>query len=292
MSDARCSCAGFGPVSRRLQQSAGAASSDHAQVTDIATNAAPTAPGIAVTAAPGVAFDYHYAFRLPPARIADAQEVHAQACEKLGLARCHITGMRYSLLGDDRVAAMLAFKLDPTIARAFGKQGIASVDAADGMLVNAEITGTDAGTAIAHAQQQLGDVKARLAHIDEQLARPGLGKDARAMLEAQRAEIAQAPAQTSAQIADLRDSLATTPMEFEYESGEVVRGFDARSPFADALATITSSAQTTLIVVLQVLAVLVPPLFVAALLWALWHALTPLRRRFPRLRARRDTPSD
>lgn len=249
-------------------------------------------PGVAVTAAPGVAFNYHYAFRLPPARISAAQEAHAQACEKLGILRCRITGMRYTLLGDDRIAASLAFKLDPTIARAFGKQGIATIDAADGMLVNAEITGTDAGAAIGRAQQQLGDVKAQLARIDQQLARPGIGKDVRATLEQQRAEIAQAPAQTNAQIADLRDSLATTPMVFDYESGRVIRSFDPRSPFADALATITASAQTTLIVVLQVLATLVPPLVVLGLLWLLWRALAPLRKRLTLTRSRADAPSD
>jgi hypothetical protein len=270
------------------------ASDEHLMTTDVATttNDAIAAPGIAVTAAPGVAFNYRYAFRLPPARIAAAQEVHAQACEKLGISRCRITGMRYTLLGDDRVAAMLAFKLDPTLARAFGKQGIVSVDAADGMLTNAEIAGTDAGAAIERAQQQLGDARARLASIDEQLARPGLTKDARAVIEEQRAEIAQAPAQTNSQIADLRDSLATTPMVFDYESGTVIRSFDPRSPFADALATVTASAQTTLMVVLQVLAALVPPLILAALLWWLWRALTPLRTRITRTRSRPEPSSD
>jgi len=118
---------------------------------DVAPGTTPPAVapgGIAVTAAPGVAFSYHYAFRLPSARIAAAQEAHAQACEKLGIARCRITGMRYRLLGENNVEAMLAFKLDPAIARAFGKNGIGVVEAAQGTLVDAEITGTDAGAEI------------------------------------------------------------------------------------------------------------------------------------------------
>src|SRR5687767_9511642 len=44
-------------------------------------------PNISVSAAPGVAFNYRYAFRLPNARIAPAQEAHAAMCEKLGIAR-------------------------------------------------------------------------------------------------------------------------------------------------------------------------------------------------------------
>ncbi|MDB5676441.1 MAG: hypothetical protein JWM65_3423, partial [Sphingomonas bacterium] len=70
--------------------------------------------GIAVTAAPGVAFNYHYGFSLASAQIAGAQEAHAGMCEKLGIARCRITGMKYRLLGENRVEAQLALKLDPT----------------------------------------------------------------------------------------------------------------------------------------------------------------------------------
>jgi uncharacterized lipoprotein len=55
-----------------------------------------SAPGVNVTAAPGVAFNYRYAFQLPSSRIAAAQEAHASACETLGLTKCRITGMRYN----------------------------------------------------------------------------------------------------------------------------------------------------------------------------------------------------
>ena len=65
--------------------------------------------GVAVTAAPGVAFNYRYAFSLPAERISAAQEDHAASCEKLGIARCRITGLRYQLLGEGRIVAMLAF---------------------------------------------------------------------------------------------------------------------------------------------------------------------------------------
>src|SRR5215207_2894852 len=57
-------------------------------------------PNIAVSAAPGVAFNYRYAYRLPNARIAPAQEAHAAMCEKLGITRCRMTGMRYSLVNE------------------------------------------------------------------------------------------------------------------------------------------------------------------------------------------------
>jgi hypothetical protein len=103
------------------------------------------APGLSVTAAPGVAFDYRYAFRLPSARIAAVQEGHAQACEQLGLAKCRITGARYKVVGQGEIEAMLSFKLDPTAARSFGKAGVEAVGKAEGMLVDAEINGRELG---------------------------------------------------------------------------------------------------------------------------------------------------
>src|SRR5687767_4309148 len=45
-------------------------------------------PGISVTAAPGVAFNYRYGFSLPAERVSSVQEQHAQLCEKIGIAQC------------------------------------------------------------------------------------------------------------------------------------------------------------------------------------------------------------
>ena len=53
---------------------------------------------------------YRYAYRLPSAKISLVQEAHAQACEKLGLDRCRITGMRYRLVNQKDIEAMLALQ--------------------------------------------------------------------------------------------------------------------------------------------------------------------------------------
>src|SRR3546814_9829361 len=52
------------------------------------TPSAARSPNIGVTSAPGVAFNYAYAFRLDDSRIAAVQEEHAAACEALGTTRC------------------------------------------------------------------------------------------------------------------------------------------------------------------------------------------------------------
>ncbi len=229
---------------------------------------ADTAPGgIAVTAAPGVAFAYHYAFRLPSARIAAAQEAHASACEKLGVARCRITGMRYRLIGENNVEAMLAFKLDPTIARDFGKKGIGVVEAAQGTLVDAEITGTDAGAAISRLNTQRARVADELKQIDAELAKPKLSEEERITLQTQRAEITQTITANKDSTAEQEESLADTPMVFEYGSGKAVRGFDASAPLTSAADTAIGSVQVTIAVILGLLAFFGPPGIVLLVAW-------------------------
>jgi hypothetical protein len=247
------------------------------------------APGIDVTAAPGVAFTYRYGFRLPSDRIAGVQEAHAQACEKLGIARCRITGMRYRLLGENNIEGELEFKLDPTLARGFGKSGIVGVEAAGGTLVDAAITGTDAGATIDRAAADRARAADELRRLDEAIARARSGTE-RAELQAQRAEIARRIAAATDTGNAARDSLATTPVTFLYGSGPAVRGFDTSAPITSALDTAVGSAQVTLAIVLALLAVLGPPALVAGLV--VWLVLLLRRRRRASAVPVPDTPAD
>src|SRR5688500_12965066 len=58
-------------------------------------------PDVRPTAAPGVAFDYRYAFRLEPDRVAEAQQEHQRICERYTVNRCRITGMVYRRASED-----------------------------------------------------------------------------------------------------------------------------------------------------------------------------------------------
>ena len=236
------------------------------------------APGIRVTAAPGVAFDYRYAFKLPAARVAGAQEAHASACEKLGIARCRITGMRYALAGENSIDAMLAFKLAPEIARGFGKQGIDLVKAAEGTLIDAAITGTDAGAVIDRARTERARAVDELKRIDAQIARVPRTAE-RAELQQQRDEAARRIAGAEDAAATEREALANTPMTFLYGSGPAIRGFDASAPVKSSIDMALASAQFTLTFVLGLLAVLGPPALVLLLCWLLWRRLRPAWRR-------------
>ncbi len=224
-------------------------------------------PGIAVSSAPGVAFNYRYAFRVPNAKISAVQEEHAQACEKLGLDRCRITGMRYRLVSNDEVSAMLAFKLDPTLARDFGKQGIAAVTKAEGMLVDSEITGTDAGAVIEGANRASAGLRDELAKVEEQLKRTGLSTGERTELTQQAASLREQIRSASATRTEARESLATTPMVFDYGSGDVIPGFDGASPIREAFRTAVSSFTTMLGFAIIAIGAILPWALLGALGW-------------------------
>ena len=242
---------------------------------DVAESAA---PGVNVTAAPGVAFTYRYAFRLPAEKLAGAQEAHALACEKLGVTKCRITGMRFRVLGENSNEGTLLFKLDPTLARAFGKQGIDAIVAAQGKLVDAEITGTDAGAEIARLQALKAQAIAELQRLDRELARKDLKVEERAELQNQRQAIAAQLAEEKTNVGDRQESLANTPVEFGYQSGPAVQGFDGSAPITSAANVFVSSVTVTIGFVLTAIAALAPPGFFVLAGFLLWRRFRPRRK--------------
>jgi hypothetical protein len=194
---------------------------------DISESAAPAAranrdggPNVGVTAAPGVAFNYNYAFSLPPTQIAGVQEQHAQMCERLTVSHCRITGMFYRVNNAHDIEAQMTFKLDPAIARLFGRNGVQGVIDAQGMLIESEITGTDVGTQIHAANRSIAELQGDLQRVEAQLRAPNLDIDEKARLEDQAQQLRESIRAGTAQRDEAQATLATTPMTFRYASGE------------------------------------------------------------------------
>ncbi|HYE28190.1 MAG TPA: DUF4349 domain-containing protein [Allosphingosinicella sp.] len=251
-----------------------AAEADSSAATE-ADSSAPRPPGVAPTAAPGVAFNYRYAFRLPARNIGPVQEQHAQACEKLGVARCRITEMTYRDDGDGDVEAQLAFKLDPALARGFGRNGIAAVEKAEGELLQAAITGTDVGSDIAAASRSQAQQADEVRRIEQQLARPGLSSSERVELQQQLQALRGSIRAGEAEQTGRRQQLASTPVVFNYHAGKT--GSRLERAIGDAGDNFVGAAITVLVV----LVTLLPWLAALLLLWLLWRWL---RRRIPLLR--------
>jgi len=236
-------------------------------------------PNISVTAAPGVAFNYRYAFRLPNGRIQTAQETHAAMCEKLGVARCRITGMRYSLVNERDVSASLELKLDPAIARQFGKDANKVVTDAKGMLVDQQISGVDAGSSIENANRSRAELQDELDRINRELARSGLSNVVRDRLLSEAASLRSQIRAFGAQKASDEESLAKTPMVFYYGSGKAIPGFDDPAPLREAFDRAGYNFLSAIGFLIIALATLVPWLLIGALfVWG--YRRLPARWRF------------
>ena len=212
--------------------------------------------------------------------------------------------MRYSLVNERDVSASLELKLDPAIARSFGKDATKVVTDAEGMLVDQQISGIDAGASIERANRGRAELQDELDRVNRELARLGLSNVVRDRLlsEAQslRARIAALGEQKKAD----EESLATTPMAFYYGSGKAIPGFDEATPLSDAFTRAGYILLSTVGFLIVAIAALLPWLLLGALLYWLyrrnrhrWPAAAPRYREggadpvepAPRRRSRRDT---
>lgn len=226
-------------------------------------------PNIAPSAAPGVAFTYDYRFNLPDKRISASQEAHAAACEGLGLQRCRITGMTYAVDGDDNVRASLALKLDPAIARRFGKAATNVVDREGGKLDSLEIGSSDEGQKIGDASASRAQIDRRTADLQAQLAKARPGEERAAIIQEIDALKAEADRMQIA-VASSTAALASTPMSFVYYGRGGAPGFHG-NPVREAWHLFIATLVTLVGLLLRALAVLVPLAIAAALLIFLWR---------------------
>ncbi|MDO9367024.1 MAG: hypothetical protein Q7T68_00485 [Sphingopyxis sp.] len=230
------------------------------------------APRIGIEAAPGVAFDYSYAFRLADNRIAKVQEEHAAACETLGVQRCRIVDVRYQLTDEKLVEAQTQFKLDPGIARKFGANAIASVEKAEGVLADASVAGEDVGTEILASQQRSAGSETEIARLEERLKSGGLDKRERAELLAQISQFRgqQGDERQARRTGEAR--IAWTSVAFNYASDGGLPGIGHENPFASAGETLMRSGSTALSFILTLGAAVLPWGILLALIFAFWRS--------------------
>jgi hypothetical protein len=238
-------------------------------------------PNVSPTAAPGVAFNYRYAFALAAPRVAELQEKHAQMCERLTTAKCRIIGMHYQVLGPNDIEARLELKLEPASARQFGRQAVDAVLQADGMLTENEISGIDVGTGLRQTGRTIEQLNADLLRIQARIAARDIQPEERERLEDEAQRVRE-------QIAALREtreadqeSLATTPMVFQYGSGSLVPGYQPPTSIGEALNRAGNNFAEGGKTLLVALITIAP--WLLALLLLLGLGLWVRRRWFPRI---------
>jgi hypothetical protein len=183
-------------------------------------------------ASTGTGFDYRYAYRLPGARVKGVLQSNADACDRMGSARCRILAMRYKVDESNKTRAVLTVRIDPSIARAFGDAVTKNVSGSDGVLTDTEITGADS-TATARSVAVVKRLQDQL-----QNARASATPDG----QARAARIQNALATIAEVEASQGQTLANAPMLFTYESSSALSGLgSSEANFHAAGATLENS---------------------------------------------------
>ena len=243
-------------------------------------------PNVRPEAAPGVAFNYRYSFRLEADRVAQAQQEHQRLCERFGVSRCQITGMSYRAANDEDIEAMLALRVDPAIAGQLGRESVQAVLNAEGSLADSEITGTEVGPSIEASGRTLAEMTQRLQALEARIRQaPDADKGTlRAEADALRQQISDLRANREGQ----QRALAMTPMLFRYGSGDLAPG-PARPPtLREALKDTGDDFLDSLTFLLIVLVRLLPWATAALIGWGLFRVVR--RRLAPRPAAGEPEP--
>jgi hypothetical protein len=210
---------------------------------------------VSPSVAPGVAFAYQYDFRIPGEKIEAVQDEHAAACETLGLSRCQITGLSFNQSERGYPQGRMEFLLDPAIARKFGRDAIASVEKAEGVLATSNVSGEDVGSQIATSQVRSTGMEAELKRIEGRLAAKGLAGDERAELARRAEELRQMLGNEKQRRQSGEARIATTPVAFNYSGNMGLGGSDS---FGEAWSASSNSMTTMLSVMLMFFGVILP----------------------------------
>ena len=223
---------------------------------DASSGAVFTKPAaVSPSVAPGVAFQYQYNFRVPGDKIEAVQDEHAAACETLGLSRCQITGLNFQQGEAGYPEGRMEFLLDPSIARKFGRDAIASVEKAEGIVANSNVSGDNVGSEIASSQVRSAGIEAEVKRIEARLAGKGLANDERTELRRRAEELRDMLGGEKEARRGGEKRLATTPVVFDYSGNMGIGGAGA---FSDAWSASSSSMATMFAFLLMFAGVILP----------------------------------
>lgn len=209
-------------------------------------------PVISPKVAPGVAFHYRYDFRVAGSKIELVQDEHAAACETLGTTRCQITGLSFAQSSHGAPVGRMEFLLDPAIARKFGRDAIASVEKAEGVLATSNISGENVGADITSSQVRSSGMESEVKRIETRLANKGLADIERTELRRRAEELRAVLGSEQEERRNGEQRIATTPVQFHY-SGDPNSGV-----FNEALTASSASLAMMLSFLLMFAGVLLP----------------------------------
>ena len=243
-----------------------------------------TGPDLDPAAAPGVAFDYSYAFRLEAERVAEVQQEHQRAVRR---ATDRAAGSPAWIIAPPmrtmsrRCSPSSSIRRSPASSAA---RASARSTRPDGTLAGSEISGTEIGTAIKANTGNIEALEAELERVEARLAQRGLRWRERERLDEERRDlrrqIAELRSTTHGAGAPARDDADAVPLRLgRVRAGTGAAGRrSARRPSAPP--TLSSAALNMLLIVFVTLS----PWLLTALL--VWGAIRFARRRLVTAAAR------
>ena len=204
-----------------LLPACGAPPSGETQALDVA-EPAPAKPGVAgaaplQAAAPQIAYEYAYAFRLPHDRVKAAQAAHVALCDRLGPQRCQLIAMEQASDADD-ASGSLKLRVASSIARAFGTQLSDAVASAGGTTSTSSIAAEDVSKAIVDTEARLAQRTLLVERLTE-ILRTRKGTVAE-LVEAERGVAAAQEEidQARAWLTTLRGRVAMSAIDIRYDA--------------------------------------------------------------------------
>ncbi len=167
------------------------------------------------------------------------------------------------------------------MARHFGREATGAVVQAGGELTESEISGVDAGSQIRQTGTDITRLQADLARIEQQL-RAATDPEERLELQDQAQRLRDQIRALGDQRQATQETLATTPMVFNYGSGDLVPGYRPPESLGEALGEAWSDFKDGATILLAALIRAAPWLITLLILGLL--ALHARRRWFPKTR--------
>ena len=236
---------------------------------------------------PQLAYSYRYGFRLPSNRVAETQQAHSAACEKLGIARCRVISLSRS--GDeDRQYGELRLSIDAKLARSFAADLGGIVSGKGGEQIDAGITAEDLSKQIVDTDARIR-AKTLLADRLTQLLATRGGSVAD-LVEAERAlsQVQEELDQARTWLAEMKGRVAMSDMVIAYSSTPTASS-SLLSPVREAISSAGEILGFSVGALIRFLVAALPWLLV---LWGAVKLYRKLGGRWPRWRWRRRNAAE
>ena len=167
---------------------------------------------------PQIAYSYRYGFRVPAGAIAQVQQAHVGACDKLGPARCRVVEMQRSSADGGGASGSLKLQVEARIARDFGAELSKAVDGAGGALDESSTTSEDLSKKIVDTEARLRSKQALSARLMQLLqSRNGTVAE---LVEAERkvAEVQEEIDAAQSWLAEMRGRVSMSEIDVDYNA--------------------------------------------------------------------------